>query len=134
MRVLHTGIHGHACRAAGPRRAGQSRTARGQPLPMYGLCPDRARRRGAAVTAGDPRSIPRIGARRLARGEGCYVDDVVAPDALHAAFVRSPVAHARIRALSLEAARAAAGVHAVYGAAELAALGAHPMPIGWTVH
>ena len=48
--------------------------------------------------------------------------------------MRSPVAHARIRTLSLEAARAAAGVHAVYGAAELAALGAQPMPIGWTVH
>lgn len=86
------------------------------------------------MTEGDPRSIPRIGARRLARGEGCYVGDVAAPDALHAAFVRSPVAHARLRAVSLEAARAAPGVRAAYGAAELAALGARPMPIGWTVH
>ena len=84
------------------------------------------------MTEGDPRSIPRIGARRLARGEGCYVGDVAAPDALHAAFVRSPVAHARLRVVSLEAARAAPGVHASYGAAELAALGARPMPIGWT--
>jgi aerobic carbon-monoxide dehydrogenase large subunit len=85
------------------------------------------------VTPHDPRSIPRIDARRLARGEGRYVDDIAVADALHAAFVRSPVSHGRIRAVSLDAARAAAGVHAVYGAAELAALGAEAMPIGWTV-
>jgi aerobic carbon-monoxide dehydrogenase large subunit len=81
----------------------------------------------------DPRSIPRIGARRLARGEGRYVDDIEAPDALHAAFVRSPVAHAIVRAVHLDAARRARGVIAVYAAPELASLGAQQLPVGWTV-
>ena len=81
----------------------------------------------------DPRSIPRIGARRLARGEGRYVDDIEAPDALHAAFVRSPVAHAIVRAVHLDAVRRASGVIAVYAAPELASLGAQQLPVGWTV-
>jgi aerobic carbon-monoxide dehydrogenase large subunit len=81
----------------------------------------------------DPRSIRRIGARRLARGEGRYVDDVEAPDALHAVFVRSPMAHAIVRGVHLDAARHAEGVLAIYGPDDLASLGARPLPIGWTV-
>ena len=41
-------------------------------------------------------SAPRIAARRLAHGRGRYTDDIVLPRMLHAAFVRSPHAHARI--------------------------------------
>jgi carbon-monoxide dehydrogenase large subunit len=33
---------------------------------------------------------------RFLRGQGCYVDDLKLPDALHATFVRSPWAHAEI--------------------------------------
>src|SRR5262245_51653130 len=47
---------------------------------------------------------------RLLRGEGRYVDDVALPGLLHAAFVRSPHAHARIRALRTDAAARASGV------------------------
>ncbi|RAI44683.1 hypothetical protein CH341_07995 [Rhodoplanes roseus] len=39
---------------------------------------------------------------------------------LHAAFLRSPYAHARIEAIDTRAARALAGVHAVYTAADIA--------------
>ena len=42
---------------------------------------------------------------RLLRGEGVYVADVQVPGQLHAAFVRSPHAHARIRRVDLDAAR-----------------------------
>jgi carbon-monoxide dehydrogenase large subunit len=51
---------------------------------------------------------------RLLRGEGCFLDDVEAPDALHAAFLRSPMAHARIVRLDVSRARQHPGVIRVY--------------------
>ena len=53
------------------------------------------------------------------RGEGIYVDDVHVPGMLHATVVRSPMAHARVRALDASAARSMPGVEAILGAAEL---------------
>ena len=49
----------------------------------------------------------------LLAGAGRFVDDVTLPGALHACFVRSPHAHARIRAIDAAAALAMPGVHAV---------------------
>ena len=60
---------------------------------------------------------------RFLTGAGRYVDDIAPKAALHAVFLRSPVAHAEIRALDLEAARAAPGVAAVFAAADLEAAG-----------
>ena len=54
--------------------------------------------------------VPRPNAKRLLAGRGQYVDDVRLPRELHAAFVRSPHAHARIVSLNLDAARKAKGV------------------------
>jgi len=51
---------------------------------------------------------------RLLRGEGCFLDDVALDDPLHAAFLRSPHAHARITRIDVEAARAHPGVTAVW--------------------
>ena len=56
---------------------------------------------------------------RLLTGHGRYVDDVVVPGMLHAAFVRSDVARARITRLDVDAARALLGVRAVLTSAEL---------------
>jgi carbon-monoxide dehydrogenase large subunit len=56
---------------------------------------------------------------RLLTGQALFVDDVELPKMLHAAFVRSPHAHARILGIDAAAARARAGVAAVYTAAEL---------------
>ena len=56
---------------------------------------------------------------RLLTGQALFVDDVELPGMLHAAFVRSPHAHARILGIDAAAARARAGVVAVYTAAEL---------------
>src|SRR5262245_52885193 len=46
-------------------------------------------------------------------GRGRYVDDIVLPGMLHAAVLRSPHAHAGIRAIDKSAALALSGVHAV---------------------
>src|SRR3954465_2231660 len=55
----------------------------------------------------------------LLRGEGRYIDDIALPGMLHAAFVRSPYAHARVRSIDKTAALAVAGVHAVLTFADL---------------
>ncbi len=59
---------------------------------------------------------------RLLRGQGRYVDDVRLPGMLHAAFVRSPLAHARVVGVVTEAARRARGVVAVFDGEEIARL------------
>ena len=46
--------------------------------------------------------------QRLITGRGRYVDDLRFPGMLHAAFVRSPHAHARVRSIDAAAARAMA--------------------------
>ena len=56
---------------------------------------------------------------RYLRGEGRYVDDIKLPGMLHAAFVRSPYAHARITAIRPEAARRLSGVAHVFTFADL---------------
>ena len=58
-------------------------------------------------------SLRRREDERLLRGEGCYVADVELPGQLHAVFLRSPFAHARIRSVDTAAALALPGVAAV---------------------
>jgi len=57
--------------------------------------------------------------RRFLTGSARYVDDIRLPGMLHAAVVRSPMAHARIVSIDAEAARALPGVAAVYTAADI---------------
>ena len=66
-------------------------------------------------------SVPRPNAPRLLQGRGRFVDDKALPRMVHAAFLRSPYAHARIRAIDTAAARAMPGVVAVWTGAEMAA-------------
>ncbi len=56
---------------------------------------------------------------RLITGQGRFVADMPAEGALHAHFVRSPVAHARIKSIDTSAARALPGVVGVFTAADL---------------
>jgi len=56
---------------------------------------------------------------RLITGRGKFVADMPAEGALHAHFVRSPVAHARIKSVEATAARALPGVAGVFTAADL---------------
>src|SRR5439155_12291132 len=67
------------------------------------------------------RPLPRVEDRPLLTGSATFVDDVALPEMLHVAFLRSPVAHARITRIDLQAARAFAGVATVLTAADLAA-------------
>ena len=65
---------------------------------------------------------------RLITGAGEFVDDLRVAGCLHAAFLRSPHAHARIRAIDGAAARRAPGVVGVYTAADLGSAGG-PVPV-----
>jgi aerobic carbon-monoxide dehydrogenase large subunit len=58
-------------------------------------------------------SIKRSEDPRILTGTGRYVDDIKLPGMLHAAFVRSPLAHARVLSVDVSAARALPGVVAV---------------------
>ena len=61
--------------------------------------------------------------RRLVRGEGQYTDDIAAPDALHAVFVRSPHAHADFGAIDGASVAGMADVVAVFTGVDLEAAG-----------
>ncbi|MBN2624890.1 MAG: xanthine dehydrogenase family protein [Acidimicrobiales bacterium] len=63
--------------------------------------------------------VHRVEDPRLLRGRGTFVDDVVRPRMLHACFVRSPFARARLGAVDATEALALPGVHAVFTAADL---------------
>ena len=66
------------------------------------------------------RTLSRAGARRAVAGRGRYTDDITLPLMLHAAFLRSPHAHARISAIDVVDARCQPGVAMVMTGAELA--------------
>ena len=64
--------------------------------------------------------IKRVEDPRLITGRGHYVDDVKTPGILHAAFVRSPYAHARVGPVDTAEARGSPGVVAVLTAQDIA--------------
>ncbi len=66
------------------------------------------------------RSVPRPNARKLVEGRATYTDDVDLPRLVHAAFYRSPHAHARIVSIDTAAALAVPGVVRVFTGADLA--------------
>src|SRR5579875_1785785 len=85
--------------------------------------------------ASGPPSRPWVGSRLrrredppLLRGEGSFVDDLRLESMAYLALLRSPLAHARIRAIDVTAARAAASVLAVLTAEDLAGV-VDPMPV-----
>ena len=53
-------------------------------------------------------SVKRREDPRLVTGRGQFVDDLKIPGTVHAAFVRSPHAHARITSIDVRSAQAAA--------------------------
>jgi carbon-monoxide dehydrogenase large subunit len=63
--------------------------------------------------------VRRLEDPRLLTGRGRYTDDIRRPGMLQAAFVRSAHAHAVIRGIDLDAARALPGVHAAWALADL---------------
>ncbi len=55
----------------------------------------------------------RVDHHRLVRGQGQFLDDVKLPDMCHAAFVRSPHAHATITRIDMQEALRLPGAIAV---------------------
>src|SRR5580693_5412109 len=119
-------------RPPGRRRAGDPRGAIRQHLPVHRL-PEHHRRRAAGRRA-NPRgaimtaiaaerytgaSIKRSEDPRILTGAGRYVDDIKLPGMLHAAFLRSPLAHGLVLSVDVSAARALPGVVAVLTGADL---------------
>lgn len=75
---------------------------------------------------GTGQSIPRVEDARLLTGHGCYTDDLARPGMLFGATLRSPHAHAAIRAIDTAAALEVPGVVAVYTHQDVADYGAIP--------
>jgi carbon-monoxide dehydrogenase large subunit len=65
------------------------------------------------------RALERIEDARFLTGRGQYVDDLARPGLLHAAIVRSSIAHGLISRVDTQSARDIAGVHAVITAADI---------------
>src|SRR2546430_7499408 len=65
-------------------------------------------------------AVRRLEDPRFLRGEGRFVDDVTLPGVLHAAFLRSPHAHATLVNIRTDAAKKKPGVVAVFTHADLA--------------
>jgi aerobic carbon-monoxide dehydrogenase large subunit len=72
--------------------------------------------------------VPRFEDPRLLRGGGRYVDDMLLPRMVYGHVLRSPHAHARIRAIDTNAAKAAPGVLAVLTGADWQASGWGDLP------
>ena len=139
MRLLYAGNHyDGACPSdagASRERGPHSRRAVWKYLPLHRLSVDRqvdygrpsvlsirSQQRGASMSAranlvGQP--ILRIEDLRLLRGEGRYVDDIHREGMLHAAILRSSVAHGILRDIDTSEVAALPGVHAVITSSDL---------------
>ncbi|HQR20548.1 MAG TPA: xanthine dehydrogenase family protein molybdopterin-binding subunit [Burkholderiaceae bacterium] len=82
----------------------------------------------ATMKFGIGQAITRREDDRLLTGQGRFVDDIRLPNALHAMFVRSPHAHARVGAIDIAEARAVEGVVAILTGSDLQADGVAPFP------
>ncbi|MGW8376718.1 xanthine dehydrogenase family protein molybdopterin-binding subunit [Streptomyces sp. ODS28] len=78
------------------------------------------------------RALPRTQDARLLRGEGRFADDIEDSSVLHAAVLRSPVAHGRLTRFDAAAALDSPGVALVLGPEELERHLA-PMPTLWNI-
>src|SRR5215468_2141019 len=137
VRLLHA-RHDHgrgrpAAQQSAPERPGDPGGARRQPLPVHRIREHRPRRpaRGGVgshlMTAETQAPQAELGKARLRKedarlvtGQTNWTDNIVLPGMLHMAFVRSPMAHARITSVDLSAARAAPGVIAAFSGADFA--------------
>jgi aerobic carbon-monoxide dehydrogenase large subunit len=70
---------------------------------------------------------------RFLTGAGQYTDDVVLPGQSYGFFLRSPYAHARIKSINLDKAKAAPGVAHIFTGADLAEAKVGGLPCGWLI-
>ncbi|MFN3265628.1 MAG: xanthine dehydrogenase family protein molybdopterin-binding subunit [Deinococcales bacterium] len=77
------------------------------------------------------KALKRVEDPRFITGTGNYTDDISLAGMVHAAMVRSPYPHAKIKSINAQAALALPGVLAVYTGKDLVAAGINPIPTGW---
>lgn len=65
---------------------------------------------------------------RFLTGRGCYLDDITVPGLAHGIFLRSPEAHAGIKAVDIREAEAAPGVIGIVLGRDLVEAGIKPLP------
>ncbi|MCE9522820.1 MAG: xanthine dehydrogenase family protein molybdopterin-binding subunit, partial [Alphaproteobacteria bacterium] len=70
---------------------------------------------------------------RFITGQGRYTDDINRPGQAHAYFLRSPHAHAKIKSIKADAARAKTGVVAVFTGADFALDKLGGLICGWMI-
>ncbi len=78
------------------------------------------------------KSVERKEDLRFLSGSGRFTDDITLPRQSYGVFVRSPHAHARIRAVDATAAKAAPGVLGIFTGKDMAAVGG--LPCGWLIN
>jgi carbon-monoxide dehydrogenase large subunit len=78
-------------------------------------------------------SVKRKEDESILRGRATFVDNLTLPGTVFMAVVRSPYPHARIKSVSVDAARASEGVVAAFSAADLAGDWAGSLPCAWPV-
>ena len=124
-------IGGNLCRCTGyqnivaaVRARGRADDARQGGRGMTGnvarIPPSRQREKPGRAFRWIGQNMKRVEDPRLLAGQGRYIDDVALPGMLHAAVLRSPHAHARIRSIDVSRARALPGVVAVMTGADVA--------------
>ncbi len=86
---------------------------------------------GANETGFIGKSVKRKEDARFLTGTGQYTDDVTMANQVHAYFLRSPHAHAKIRAIDTARAKRSPGVVAIYTGADLE--GVNGLPCGWLI-
>src|SRR5688572_7109094 len=86
---------------------------------------------GANETGFIGKSVKRKEDARFLTGTGQYTDDVTMTNQVHAYFLRSPHAHAKIRGIDSARAKRAPGVVAIYTGADLE--GVNGLPCGWLI-
>ena len=80
-----------------------------------------------AMRFGSGQAVKRVEDALLLVGKGQFTDNVLVADQAHIAFLRSPYAHARIKAIDVSGATAMPDVLAVYTGAQLAEAGVKAM-------
>ncbi len=76
-------------------------------------------------------SIKRVEDPRFIQGRGKYVANLQLPNMVHVAILRSPHAHAKIKRINVEAAKALPGVVGVFTGEDLQASGVGGLPCGF---
>ena len=71
---------------------------------------------------------------RFLIGEGTYVDDMNRPGQAYAWIVRSPYAHARIKAIDAAEKKKTPGICAIFTGADMQADGVGSLPCAWLIH